>query len=132
MSGAAGFLLGGLAVWGVGHFYPCEDSGCGAEGYGAGSFEGSGACHQAACLHGPATPAKVGFRADPGAALCPSRDSVLRDTAKTSGHPLKKEAKGAKVTLEALEKDGWARVTDGAVHGWMRASVLGVNPPNAN
>ncbi len=55
--------------------------------------------------------------------------SVLRDRAKTSGHSLKKEAKGARVILEGLEGDGWATVTDGNIHGWMRASVLGVNPP---
>jgi hypothetical protein len=53
----------------------------------------------------------------------------LRDRAKTSGHSLKKEAKGARVILEGLEGDGWASVTDGNIHGWMRASVLGVNPP---
>ena len=58
--------------------------------------------------------------------------SVLRDRAKTSGHSLKKETKGAKVILEGLEDGGWARVTDGNIHGWMRASVLGVNPPDAN
>jgi hypothetical protein len=58
--------------------------------------------------------------------------SVLRDKAKASGHSLKKETKGAKVTLEALESGGWAKVTDGNIHGWMRASVLGVNPPDAN
>jgi hypothetical protein len=56
----------------------------------------------------------------------------LRDRAKTSGHSLKKETKGAKVILEGLEDGGWARVTDGNIHGWMRASVLGVNPPDAN
>ncbi len=55
--------------------------------------------------------------------------SVLRDKAKASGHSLKKETKGAKVILEALDGGGWAKVTDGNIHGWMRASVLGVNPP---
>jgi hypothetical protein len=55
--------------------------------------------------------------------------SVLRDKPKPSGHILKKEIKGAKVILEALEQDGWAKVTDGALEGWMRASVLGIAPP---
>ena len=55
--------------------------------------------------------------------------SVLHDRPKTSGHTLKKEVKGAKVILEALEEGGWARVTDGNIRGWMRASVLGVDPP---
>jgi hypothetical protein len=55
--------------------------------------------------------------------------SILRDKPKTSGHVLKKEIKGAKVFLEALEDGGWARVTDGEITGHMRASVLGINPP---
>jgi hypothetical protein len=55
--------------------------------------------------------------------------SVLRETESTSGKSLKKEAKGAKVTL--LASDGeWAQVQDGALTGWMRASVLGTEPPN--
>jgi hypothetical protein len=55
--------------------------------------------------------------------------SDLRDRPKTSGHVLKKEMKGAKVLLQALEDGGWAKVTDGNITGWMRASVLGINPP---
>ena len=54
--------------------------------------------------------------------------SVLRETESTSGKTLKKEAKGAQVTL--LESDGeWAKVQDGDLTGWMRASVLGAAPP---
>jgi uncharacterized protein YgiM (DUF1202 family) len=55
--------------------------------------------------------------------------SDLRDKPKTSGHVLKKEAKGAKVVLDALQDGGWAKVTDGNITGYMRASVLGINPP---
>jgi len=29
----------------------------------------------------------------------------------------------------ALEDDGWAKVSDGALTGYMRANVLGVDPP---
>lgn len=55
--------------------------------------------------------------------------SVLRETESTSGHSLKREAKGAEVRL--LASDGeWAKVQDGALTGWMRASVLGAEPPN--
>ena len=68
----------------------------------------------------------------PGPRFVHRGGSDLRDKPKASGHVLKKEAKGAKVTLEALETGGWARVTDGNIKGWMRASVLGVNPPEAN
>ena len=68
----------------------------------------------------------------PGPRYVHRAGSVLRDKPKASGHVLKKEAKGAKVVLEALEDGGWARVTDGNIHGYMRASVLGINPPDAS
>lgn len=54
--------------------------------------------------------------------------SVLRSEPKTSADTLKKESKGAQVTLLA-EQDGWAQVRDGEVTGWMRSSVLGIEPP---
>jgi hypothetical protein len=55
--------------------------------------------------------------------------SILRETESTSGNSLKKESKGAEVTL--LESDGdWAKVGDGALTGWMRMSVLGTAPPD--
>ncbi len=56
-------------------------------------------------------------------------NSVLRDAPKASGHTLKKEAKGARVILLSVQ-DGWAKVTDGNITGYMRASVLGTEPPN--
>jgi len=67
--------------------------------------------------------------AGPGPRYVHRGGSDLRDEAKTSGHVLKKEAKGAKVILVS-ESDGWARVTDGNITGWMRSSVLGLEPPN--
>ena len=55
--------------------------------------------------------------------------AVLRETKSTSGNGLKKEVKGAQVTL--LESDGdWAKVQDGDLTGWMRMSVLGTAPPD--
>ena len=54
--------------------------------------------------------------------------SVLRDEPKASGKILKKESKSAQVTLIS-ESDGWAQVMDGNITGWMRASVLGADPP---
>ncbi len=54
--------------------------------------------------------------------------SILRDEPKTSGHLLKKEMKGAEVILLS-ESDGWAKVTDANITGYMRASVLGTAPP---
>ncbi|MDB5734557.1 MAG: hypothetical protein JWN16_1194 [Alphaproteobacteria bacterium] len=54
--------------------------------------------------------------------------SVIRDEPKASGRSLKKESKGSQVTLIS-QVDGWAKVSDGAITGWMRASVLGTEPP---
>jgi hypothetical protein len=55
--------------------------------------------------------------------------SVLRESESTSGKSLKKEARGAEVIL--LASDGeWGKVQDCAFTGWMRASVLGTEPPN--
>jgi hypothetical protein len=55
-------------------------------------------------------------------------NSVLREDPIPSGKVLKKSAKGDAVTLIA-ESDGWAKVTDGNITGWMRSSVLGTEPP---
>ena len=65
----------------------------------------------------------------PGPRFVHRGGSDLRDRPKSSGHVIKKAAKGAKVILQALEDGGWARVTDGNIKGWMRSSVLGVAPP---
>jgi hypothetical protein len=54
--------------------------------------------------------------------------SVLRESESTSGKSLKKEAKGAQVILLASDRE-WAKVQDGALTGWMRASVLGTEAP---
>ena len=54
--------------------------------------------------------------------------SVLRVEPKTSAESLKKESKGAQVTLIS-ESDGWSKVSDGAITGYMRSSVLGTEPP---
>jgi hypothetical protein len=66
---------------------------------------------------------------EPGPCYVHRNGSDLRDKPKTSGHVLKKEAKGAKLTLVSLEDGGWAKVRDGDLTGYMRASVLGADPP---
>jgi hypothetical protein len=67
--------------------------------------------------------------AGPGPRYVHRGGSDLRDEAKTSGQVLKKEAKGAKVMLVSQTDDGWAKVTDGNITGWMRSSILGLDPP---
>ena len=65
----------------------------------------------------------------PGPRYVRRAGSVLRAEAKASAKTLKKESKGAKVTVTAIDADGWASVTDGNLTGYMRASVLGMDPP---
>jgi hypothetical protein len=77
----------------------------------------------------PPIPPVIRDASAPGPRYVHRGGSDLRDRPKTSGHVLKKEVKGAKVVLDALQDGGWAKVTDGNITGWMRASVLGVNPP---
>ena len=55
--------------------------------------------------------------------------SILREEPKTSGAILRKESKGATVTLVSQSDDGWSQVKDGDLTGWMRTSVLGAEPP---
>ncbi len=55
--------------------------------------------------------------------------SLLRETESASGKALKKEPKGAQVTLIASDGD-WIQVRDGDLTGWMRAHVLGTSPPD--
>jgi len=54
--------------------------------------------------------------------------AILREEPKPSGKVLNKSTKGDAVTLIA-QSNGWAKVTDGNVTGWMRASTLGTEPP---
>ena len=55
--------------------------------------------------------------------------AVLRESESPSGKPLKKESKGAQVALIASDGE-WVKVQDGDLTGWMRASILGTNPPD--
>jgi hypothetical protein len=66
----------------------------------------------------------------PGKVFVHRGGSVLRDAPKFSGQTLKKEAKGAAILLIADQGDGWAKVADGNITGWMRSSILGSDPPD--
>jgi hypothetical protein len=58
-------------------------------------------------------------------------NSDLRAEPSYASQVLKKEPKGAQVQLVALS-DKWAEVQDGAVKGWMRASILKDTPPDTD
>jgi hypothetical protein len=57
-------------------------------------------------------------------------NSDLRAAPSYASETLKKEPKGAQVQMVALS-DKWAEVQDGALKGWMRASILKDTPPDA-
>jgi hypothetical protein len=127
-------VVGGLVVWGVQHFEkithvftPAQQSASVAspvsEGAGPDSTKKTEATPEPTADH-----SSVNISA-PGLRFVHRGGSVIRDTAKTSGHNLKKEVKGTQVTLIAQDADGWAKVRDGNITGWMRASVLGTEPP---
>jgi hypothetical protein len=56
-------------------------------------------------------------------------NSNLRAAPSNSAATLKKEEKGAQVTLLAVAGK-WSKVQDGDTVGWMRTSVLGAAPPD--
>ena len=114
-------LVGGLAVWGVQHFDRITHVFTPAQ-------QSASAAAPDSAAQAPADRSPVNTAA-PGLRFVHRGGSVIRDTAKTSGHKLKKEVKGARVTLIS-QADGWAKLTDGNITGCMRSSVLGTEPPN--
>jgi hypothetical protein len=115
-----GGLLGILAVVG---------------GLGFWAFQHAGKLEKAVAPAAPqpvaAAPASIATAPAPQAATLRyvhREGSILRDTPKASGKTLKKESKSAEVNLVS-ESDGWAKVTDGNITGYMRSSVLGAEPP---
>lgn len=109
-------VVGGLGWWGFQHLNKIEHF-----------FAPKPAAVVSAAPVNGAAPAGASA-AGPGVRYVHRGGSVLREEAKTSGKTLKKEVKGAQVTLIS-ESDGWSKVTDGNITGYMRSSVLGTDPP---
>ena len=109
-------LLGGLGAWGFQHFSKVEKAVSAVTAPAAASRTVSTTA--SAPVNIAANSVRYVHRAG----------SVLRAKAKTSAESLKKESKGAQVTLIS-EADGWSKVTDGDITGYMRSSVLGAEPP---
>lgn len=107
-------VLGGLGLWAFQHIGKVEKA-------------VATVTTPAPAVSQSASPAPVNTAA-PGLRYVHRAGSVLRAEPKTSAESLKNEAKGAQVTLIS-QADGWARVTDGIITGYMRASVLGLEPP---
>ena len=67
--------------------------------------------------------------ATPGLRYVRRDGALLREKPDTSSQTLKKESKGTQVTLISEDDRGWAKVTDGNITGFMRASTLGTTRP---
>ncbi len=65
----------------------------------------------------------------PGPVFVHRGGAVVRETEKPSGKSLKKESKGARIRLLALDDGGWAKMQDGDTTGFMRAGTLGMEAP---
>lgn len=125
-------LIAALGYWGYTHFAKVEKA-LGMQ------KQPAAVTQQAAPAASQASPAvaapvrqtvrKAADGAIPGPRYVRRAGSVLREEPKNSGKTLKKEPKGATVTLTGIDADGWAAVTDGAITGYMRASVLSPDKP---
>jgi hypothetical protein len=120
-------LVAGLGYWGYTHFAKLEKA-IGGQKPAAVTQQASPAAAPATAP-GDQTVRKAADASIPGPRYVHRDGSVLRDEPKASGKTLKKEAKGVMVTLTAIDADGWARVTDGDITGYMRASVLSPDKP---
>ncbi len=125
-------LIAALGYWGYTHFAKLEKA-VGIQKPAAVTQQAAPAAQQTAApvheaVHQPAV-RKATEGAIPGPRYVQREGSVIRDEPKTSGKTLKKEKKGAMITLTAIDTGGWASVTDGTITGYMRASVLGMDKP---
>jgi hypothetical protein len=140
-SGKAGWLavllvIGGLAIWAFQHWSKIEKTI--ASSHPAPSLSTASPTDSSTDLPTgqstqlsttPATADSAPLGAGNMTRFVRRQGAILREKPKPSGHILKKEMKGAAVALVSESTDGWAQVKDGDVTGWMRASVLGPQPP---
>lgn len=121
-------LIAALGYWGYTHFAKLEKA-VGVQKPAAVTQAAAPAASQSAAAPLRETVRKATEGPIPGPRYVRREGSVMRDEPKTSGKTLKKETKGAMVTVTAIDAEGWASVTDGSITGYMRASVLGMDKP---
>lgn len=78
---------------------------------------------------GSATPDSAAYANDNMVRFVRREVAIIHEELKASSHILKREVKGASVTLVSESSDGWSKVTDATVTGYMRSSVLGAERP---
>jgi Bacterial SH3 domain len=130
--GKAGWLavllvIGGLGVWAFQHMGKVEKAIAPARAPVSSTGPSTGLSTQASTAT-PATAAAPVGTGDNMQRFVHRQGAILRAKPETSGDILKRELKGAAVALVS-ESDGWAKVRDGDVTGYMRSSLLGAEPP---
>jgi hypothetical protein len=121
-------VIGGLGVWAFQHMGKVEKAIAPARAPVSSTVLPTGSSTQAST----ATPATAAAPASAGVNMqrfVHRQGAILRAQPKTSGDILKRELKGAAVTIVSQRDDGWAQVKDGEITGWMRSSLLGTEPP---
>ncbi len=125
-------VIGGLGVWGFQHMAKVEKALAPTHAPVSSTASPTGlstGLSTQASTGASATPAAPASADDNMQRFVHRQGAILRDEPKASGHILKRELKGAAVTLVSQTDDGWAQVKDGDISGWMRSSLLGAEPP---
>jgi hypothetical protein len=121
-------VIGGLGVWAFQHMGKVEKAITPARTPVSSTVLPTGSSTQASTAT-PSTTAAPAGAGDNMQRFIHRQGAILRAEPKASGDILKRELKGAAVTLVSQSDDGWAQVKDGEITGWMRSSLLGTEPP---
>jgi len=125
-------VIGGLGVWAFQHLGKVEKALAPARAPGSSTVSSTGSSTglspQTSTGVSSTSPAPVSANGNMQR-FVHREGAILREEPKASGHILRKESKGAAVTLVSQTDDGWSQVKAGDITGWMRSSVLGPRPP---
>ena len=121
-------VVGGLGVWAFQHLGKVEKALAPARAPVSSTDPSTGLSTQASTAAPTTTAAPINTGGNMQR-FVHRQGAILREEPKTSGNILMRESKGAAVTLVSEEADGWSKVTDGNLTGYMRSSVLGSQPP---
>jgi hypothetical protein len=122
-------VVGGLGIWAFQHMGKIEKAIAPARAPVSSTGPSTGLPTQVST----ATPATVAAPVNAGGNMqrfVHRQGAILREEPKASGDILKRELKGAAVILVSESTDGWSKVTDGNLTGYMRSSLLGAEPPH--
>jgi len=122
-------VIGGLGVWAFQHIGKVEKAITTARAPVSSTGSSTGLSTKASTAKPAAAPAPAHAGGNMQR-FVHRQGAILREEPKASGHILRKESKGAAVTLVSQTDDGWSQVKDGEIIGWMRSSLLGTDLPH--